>query len=73
MRYGAMQRACNLIFRVVEARLGSACSFAGMRAKLTELQASDPGIAEDDFDSKDMVGKRRKQGTIEAVHVSKHH
>lgn len=67
-----MQWKCNLLCRVVEARLGSACSFAGMRAKLNELQASNPGIAEHDADSKNVVGKWRKEGAVEPVHVSKH-
>lgn len=60
---------CNeiVICRVVEARLGSAFSFAGMRAKLNELQASNPGIAERDVDFKAVVGKQarwRDEGVV---------
>ena len=52
---------------MVEGRLGGACKYGGIRAQLSELQATNPGIPEHDLDFKAVVDKQskaQKQGEV---------
>lgn len=45
---------------MVEAELGGAFNFAEMQRKLIELQAANPGIAEQDFNVRAVLAKQAK-------------
>ena len=58
------------VYRAVEARLGGACKYGGIWTQLSELQAANPGIPEEDLDFKAVVGKQSKaqrQGEVTAL------